>query len=200
MTGAVLTCVPAGGAAGAHFFPQGTAVTPPANSVGPMAPASVPTAYAIILPGAPAAGYVKRTGANPSVESVGAIASADVPVAIDTRTVAFTDIAPVAGDDGLITILDSATAIHLTRVSCGVGGTTSVVVNLVKGGASLIADMTATAGDANTVIATTWANGSSQCGGTSSCAVAAHAPVTVHIGTISGTPTALSCAVDYTVD
>jgi hypothetical protein len=114
--------------------------------------------------------------------------------------VTVTDIGPVTGDDGLIVVLDPATAVTLTRFSCGVTGTTSVITNLVKGGASLIADMTATAGDVNTVIVTTWANGSSQCGGTSSCAVAAHTPVTLHIGTISGTPTSVSCALDYMVN
>jgi hypothetical protein len=79
MTGAVLTCVPAGGAAGMHAMAQGTANTPPANSVMIQAPTSVPTAYGITLPGAPAAGFVKRTNANPSVESVGAIVGADLP-------------------------------------------------------------------------------------------------------------------------
>jgi hypothetical protein len=58
---------------------QGTANTPPANSVMIQAPISVPTAYAITLPGGPAAGFVKRTNTNPSVESVGAIAGADLP-------------------------------------------------------------------------------------------------------------------------
>ena len=129
-----------------------------------------------------------------------AIATADIPTPLDTRTVTVTDVGPVTGDDGLIVVLDPASAVTLTRFSCGVTGTTSVITNLVKGGASLIADMTATAGDVNTVVVTTWANGSSQCGGTSSCAVAAHAPVTLHIGTISGTPTSVSCALDYTVN
>jgi hypothetical protein len=117
-----------------------------------------------------------------------------------TRTVNITDLAPAAGDDGLILALNPASAIHLTRFSCGVEGTTSVVVNLVKGGTSLIADMTATSGDVNTVAVSTWANGSSQCGGTSTCAVATHVPVTMHIGAISGTPTAVNCSLDYTVD
>jgi hypothetical protein len=111
-----------------------------------------------------------------------------------------TDVGPVTADDGLIVVLDPATAVHLTRISCGVTGTTSVIINLVKATVSLIADMTSTAGDVNTVVVTTWANGSSQCGGTTSCAVAAHTPVTLHIGTISGTPTSVSCSLDYTID
>ena len=120
--------------------------------------------------------------------------------AIDTRTSCITDLAPVVGDDGLVTLLNPATAVHITRFSGGVTGSTSVIANLVKGGASLIADATLTAGDANQVVVTTFANGSGQCGGTSSCAVAAHAPVTLHIGTISGTPTGVTACVDYTVD
>lgn len=97
-------------------------------------------------------------------------------------------------------MLDPATAIHLTRFSCGVTGSTSVITNLVSGGNSLIADMTATAGTVNQGVVTTWANGSGQCGGTASCAVAAHAPVTLHIGAITGTPTNLAYAIDFTVD
>ena len=130
----------------------------------------------------------------------GQATTAQMPTAIDTQTVVFNDIAPASSDDGIITVLNPATAVHLTRFSCGVTGTTSVVTNLVSGGNSLIADMTATAGTVNQVIVTTWANGSSQCGGTSSCAVAAHTPVTWHIGAISGTPTNLACALDYTID
>jgi hypothetical protein len=88
----VINCVPAGGAAGSHAFPQGTANTPPVNSVGFQAPASVPSAYLITLPSAPSTGYVKRTSASPSIESVGAIAAADVPatpvsIAATTHTV-----------------------------------------------------------------------------------------------------------------
>ena len=79
MTSGTVTCVPIGGQAGAHSFSQGTANTPPNNSVGFQAPTSVPTAYLVTMPSAPAAGYVKRTNANPSVESVGAIAGADLP-------------------------------------------------------------------------------------------------------------------------
>jgi hypothetical protein len=134
------------------------------------------------------------------MSTITAVTVAQVPASIDTRTVTFTDPAPVAGDDGLIVVLNPATAVHLKRIACGVTGTTSVVVNLEKGGASLIADLTATAGDVNTVVVTTWANGSAQCGGTTSCAVAAHTPVTVHIGAIIGTPTSLSCAIDFSVD
>ena len=130
----------------------------------------------------------------------GLVPVANLPAAIDTRTVTVTDVGPVTADDGLSVVLDSATAVHLTRISCGVTGTTSVIINLVKATVSLIADMTATAGDVNTVVQTTWANGSSQCGGTTSCAVAAHTPVTLHIGTISGTPTSVSCSLDYTID
>jgi hypothetical protein len=119
-----------------------------------------------------------------------------------TRTACATDLAPVTGDDLLITLLDPATAAHLIRFGCGVTGTTSVVANLVKATYSLMADQTCTAGDANAVTTSTFVNGSSQCGAgyASNCAVAAHAPVTIHVGTISGTPTGLTVCVDYTVD
>lgn len=117
-----------------------------------------------------------------------------------TLSVAFTDLAPVVGDDGLVLVINPSTPIHLTRISCGVQGSTSVVVNLVKAAVSLIADATCTAGDVNTVAVTTWANGSGQCGGTTSCAIPARAPVILHIGTISGSPTALQGSLEYTVD
>jgi hypothetical protein len=91
MTSGTVTCVPIGGLAGAHSFSQGTANTPPNNAVGFQAPTSVPTAYLITLPGAPTAGYVKRTNANPSVESVGAIAAGDLPaVPLPSPSGAFT--------------------------------------------------------------------------------------------------------------
>jgi hypothetical protein len=148
-------------------------------------------------------GYYNATGLKNapalSMANMTGLVSAGMPVAQITRTTVFNDQAPVAADDGIYTILNPATAIHLTRFSCGVTGTTSVVTNLVSGGNSLIADMTATAGTVNQVAVTTWVSGS--CGGsTGSCPIAAHTPVTWHIGTISGTPTNLACSVDYTVD
>ena len=132
--------------------------------------------------------------------SVSALVTQDMPTAQVTRTGAVTDVGPVTADDGLILVIDPPTAIHLTRFSCGVQGTTSVIANFVKATVALLADQTCTAGDANTVNTTTWANGSAQCGATTSCAISAHAPVTLHIGTISGTPTALQVSFDYTVD
>ena len=78
----------------------------------------------------------------------------------------------IAGDSGLILVVNPATAIHLTRVFCAVQGTTNVVVNLDKrtegtigtdsGNHLLGADLTAVSGGANT---TTFANGAAQCGG-----------------------------------
>lgn len=67
------------GNAGSWAGPQGTATAAPASSVGFQAPTSVTSAYRITLPGAPAAGFVKRTNATPSVESVAALANADIP-------------------------------------------------------------------------------------------------------------------------
>jgi hypothetical protein len=125
----------------------------------------------------------------------------------NSRVAMITDMAPVAGDSGLILVLNSPSAVHLTRVFCAVQGTTNVVVNLDKraegtigtdSGAHLLgSDLTAVAGGANTA---TFANGSSQCGGTASCAIAANVPVVMTFTSVSGTPTALNCGVDYTVD
>ena len=122
-----------------------------------------------------------------------------------TRTVSVTDLAPVVGDSGLILVVNPATAIHLTRIFCAVQGTTNVVVNLDKRAEATIgtdsaahllgADLTAVSGGAN---ASTWS--ATPCGGTSSCAVAAHAPVVMTFTSVSGTPTALNCSVNFTVD
>jgi len=180
-------------------------VTIGVNSVNHMTmiPASTTFNHPVLLSGSVsnAAGGVVTTDGTQTLtnKTIGSLAPTTI-ANLDSRTTVFNDPAPVAGDDAIYTILNPVTAVHLTRVSCGVTGTTSVVMNLVSGGNSLIADMTATAGTVNQVVVTTWANGSSQCGGTSSCAIAAHTPVTLHIGTITGTPTNLACAVDYTVD
>ena len=141
-------------------------------------------------------------GASVAVSATlaGTNGSGQIIASVYKGTISISDLAPVAGDDGLILVIDPAIAIHLTRFACGVGGTTSVVANMVKGGNSLMADQTCTAGSVETVTTSTFVNGSSQCGGTGSCAIAAHAPVTLHIGTVSGTPTSLQVAVEYTVD
>jgi hypothetical protein len=139
--------------------------------------------------------------------SSGLVPTANMQTSQVTRTATISDIYPSTNDDLLITVLDPATAVQLTRFSCGVTGLTNVVVNLISGGNSLISNLTATvaspSGDPNTVVTTTWANGSSQCGSTSYCAVAAHTSVVLHIASISGTPsatTSLNCALDYTVN
>jgi hypothetical protein len=126
---------------------------------------------------------------------------------LQTRTAAMTDLAPATSDSGLILVINPPTAIVLTRVFCAVQGSTNVVINLDKraegtigtdSGAHLLgSDLTAITGGANT---STFANGSGQCGGTSSCAIAAHAPVVLTITSMSGTPTALNCSIDYTVN
>lgn len=145
-------------------------------------------------------GGSKGGSAPASVTLAGTNATGQIINSIYKATIAITDLAPVVGDDGLILVIDPAIAIHLTRFACGVQGTTSVITNMVKGGNSLIADQTCTAGSVETVTTSTFVNGSGQCGGTGSCAVAAHAPVTLHIGTVSGTPTALQIAVEFSVD
>ena len=169
-----------------------------ANVLGSCTPGFDGTSQAAHSSGKTVSAYVSSWMLNQIAAEVAAI-GARAASAI-TKQMVFNDQAPVIDDDGLFTILNPASAIHITRVSCGVTGTTSVVMNLVKGTYSLISDLTATAGDLNTVSTTAFANGSAQCGGTASCAVAAHTPVTLHVGTIVGTPTNLACAVDYVVD
>jgi len=125
-----------------------------------------------------------------------------------TRTVSVTDLAPVAGDSGLILVIDPATAIHLTRVFCATRGTSATAsVNLDKRTegatgtdvAHLLGagptDLSVTTAGANT---TTW--NAANCGSTSSCAIGAHAPVVLMITALANTPTALTCSVDFTVD
>ena len=73
--------------AGAWAFIAGPATSPPASSVGFQAPASVTSAYRITLPGAPAAGFVRRTNATPSVESVAVLSQADLPSGLDRLVV-----------------------------------------------------------------------------------------------------------------
>jgi hypothetical protein len=136
-----------------------------------------------------------------------ALATADLPAAHVTRTLVIDDLAPVVGDGGKLLVLNSATAVHLTRVFCAIQGSTNVVVNFDKRSESTIgtdsgnhllgSDLTAVTGGATT---TTFSNSVGQCGGTSSCAVAAHTPVFMTFTSVSGTPTSLSCSIDYTVD
>jgi hypothetical protein len=126
---------------------------------------------------------------------------------LDTRTASITDLAPVAGDSGLIMVINPATSIHLTRIYCAVQGSTNVALNLDKRTEGAIgtdsthhllgSDLTAISTGANTA---TFANDSGQCGGTADCAIAAHVPVVMTITSVSGTPTALNCSVDWTVD
>jgi hypothetical protein len=141
------------------------------------------------------------------IQQTAAIAGTDLPAALITRTAAVTDLAPVVGDSGLFTVISPATAIHLTRIWCAIQGSTNVVVNLDKrteaaigtdtGNHLLSSDLTAVTGGANT---STFANGAGQCGGTGTCAIAAHAPVVAIFTSVSGTPNTLQCTVDYTVD
>jgi hypothetical protein len=133
------------------------------------------------------------------------LATGDMTTAVNTRTVTVTLDSPVTGDSGHVIVLNPATAIHITRAFCSVYAATNVVVNLDKraegtyatdSGAHLLgSDLTAVTGGANT---STFSN--TPCGGTSSCAVAAHTPVVLTITSVSGTPASLGCSVDYTVD
>jgi|SRR5580765_7259012 len=126
-------------------------------------------------------------------------------VTLANRTAVFSDISPATADSGMILVLDPPTAVHLKRMYCAVQGSTNVVVNLDKraeatigtdSGAHLLgSDLTAVAGGANT---STFSN--TPCGGTSSCAIAAHVPVMATITSISGSPTSLHCSVEYSVD
>ena len=123
------------------------------------------------------------------------------------RSISITDMAPVTADSGLILVVNPSAPIHLTRVYCAVQGSGSVAMNLDKraegtigadSGAPLLGpDLTATTSGANT---STFLNADGQCGGTTSCAVAAHTPVVMTFTTVTGAPTALNCSVDYAVD
>src|SRR5208337_3605752 len=140
------------------------------------------TNHAINITGAaPAAGVSHFAGSTyqPTSSAVvgadmtnGTVTATQLSTPQSTRTACATDIGVAAGDDGVIVVVNPATAIHLTRFSCGSLGGTSVASNLLEsgaGGTSLLAAQTCTNGDVNTVNTTTWANGSSQCGGTTSC-------------------------------
>lgn len=111
---------------------------------------------------------------------------------------------PVVADSGKL-ILNPSVAIHITRLFCSITGSTNVVVNLDKRAESSIgtdsgshllgSDLTVTSSGANT---STFS--SSPCGGTSSCAVAAHTPIVLTVTSVSGTPNKLACSLDYTKD
>jgi len=158
-------------------------------------------------PGGTCTNQVVTSLSSSAIPTCNSLTTAYLPTSAQTRTAAVTDLAPAAADSGLILVINPATAITLTRVYCAVQGSTNVVMNLDKrtegaigtdSGAHLLgSDLTAVSTGANT---STFANGSGQCGGTSSCAVAAHNPVVLTITSISGTPTALNCSVDYTVN
>jgi hypothetical protein len=154
-----------------------------------------------------AAGSLTAGGiTNSSINTAGVLHATSAGVegtVTDTRNVVFDLQAPTSSDDSIYAIFDPPVAVHLRRFACGVTGssTPSVVANLYESGpVSLLADQTCTYGSVETLITTTWANGSSQCGATTSCAVAAHTPITLHVGTVSGTVTNLAISVEYTVD
>jgi hypothetical protein len=171
----------------------------------------------VVNASSPGAGVAHFAGSTQTVTSSavvgsdmsnGTVTATQLATSQVTRTATFTDLAPVSGDSGLIVLIDPPTAIHLTRIWCAVQGSTNVVLNLDKrtegaigtdSGAHLLgagpSDITAVTGGVNS---STWNN--TNCGGTGSCAIGAHAPVVVTITSVSGTPTALSCGVDYTVD
>jgi hypothetical protein len=158
-------------------------------------------------PGGSCTSQVVTSLSSSAVPTCSSLTTTFLPTSAQTRTAAVTDLAPTTSDSGLILVINPATAITLTRVYCAVQGSTNVAMNLDKrsegaigtdSGAHLLgSDLTAVSTGANTSI---FANGSSQCGGTSSCAVAAHNPVVLTITSISGAPTALECSVDYTVN
>jgi hypothetical protein len=143
------------------------------------------------------------------IQQTAALATADLPAAHVTRTKVFsifdfTD----ASDSGKLQF-EEGTAIHLTRIYGSIMGATNIVVNLDKrsegtpntdSGAHLLSsDLTLTTSGANT---TAFANGSAQCGGTSSCAIAARTPVVLTVAAQSGGAAgdAARVVVEYTVD
>ncbi len=175
---------------------SGAQTTKPART-GTALPAACSSGEVFFLTGAPGGQnlYLCNPGATWTLAGGGA------------RSISITDMAPVAADSGLILAVNPPTPIHLTRVYCAVQGSGNVVVNLDKraegtigadSGAHLLGpDLAAATSGAST---STFANGTSQCGGTSSCAIPAHSPVVLTFTSVSGAPAALNCSVDYTVD
>jgi hypothetical protein len=135
------------------------------------------------------------------------VSSANLAAANRTDEKIVTLFDPVAADTGRVLVLDSGKNIHITRIYCAVKASTSVVINLDRrsesamdsdSGAHLLAsDLACVPGGAT---ATAFANGAGQCGGTTSCAVATHAPVMLTITGVNGTPDTLRVAVEYTID
>jgi hypothetical protein len=103
---------------------------------------------------------------------------------------------------------DGPNPIHITRVYGSVVGATNAVINLdnrsestpnVDTGNHLLgSDLTITTTGANT---STFSNSSGQCGGTSTCAIAAHTNVVLTITSVSDAATgdAMRVTVEYTV-
>ena len=159
MTSGTVTCVPSGGLAGVHSFPQGTANTPPNNTVGFQAPSSVPTAFLFTLPGAPAAGFSKFTNANPSLMSIGPIAAADLPpVPLPTPSAAFTISLPngfgKCTTTCTVTVPAPTVAGDQFCVWNGVGVSTAITLSAISGVQYGKADMSAY-GTANTAATAT---------------------------------------------
>ncbi len=156
-------------------------------------------------PGGSCTNQVVTSLNSSAVPTCTSLATAYLPTAHITRTAAVSDLAPVTTDSGLILVINPPTAIALTRVYCASQGGTNVVINLDKraegtigtdSGAHLLgSDLTAVNTGANT---STFS--ATPCGGTSSCAIAAHTPVVMTITSISGTVNALNCSIDYTVN
>jgi hypothetical protein len=111
---------------------------------------------------------------------------------------------PESGD---LVVWEMAPAIHLTRISCNTVGGTGATINLDKrteaapdtdtGNHLLSSDLTCTTG--SFVSATAFANDSTQCGGTSTCAVASRMPVAILVTGVAGT-VGLRVFLEYTVD
>ncbi len=93
VTAGTVTTGNGSGVAGGMFSSQGTAPTPPANSVGYYAPASLATAYGIAFPATITTGVVFRTGtSNPQTESIIAVTGTGNVVLATDPTFTLTDI------------------------------------------------------------------------------------------------------------
>jgi hypothetical protein len=134
------------------------------------------------------------------------VGTLDVGAAAATRSPAITVLAPVIANSGLILIANTEKPIKITRLFCAIQGSTNVVLNLDKrteaaigtdsGNHLLAADLTAISTGANT---STFANGSGQCGDTTSCYIPAHTPVVMTFTSVADTPEVLDCSYDATV-
>lgn len=127
----LLALNPGSGVAGVIWSGQGTAPTPPANSIGYYSPTSVPAAYGISFPSAPTTGLVFRTGTGSSqAESIVAI------LAVANGGTGTATPALVAGTNVTITGTWPNQTINSSSASTGANPTGTIGLTAVNGSAT----------------------------------------------------------------